>query len=197
MTINACKKGKRIELLVANWLKDNGCPSAHRTQQHNGAEGTSDVTAIVELPDWHIEVKGIQGASIPRSTLKNWSEQLKRDCPENLYPVLFHKANDKELVVILPAKSWAKLATPELVKTLRWTVAKEISVNPSEIFETFNKTENVYKLLNIGSNYTRPIIAYLSSDKDLLIFIEASFWLELVKEKINGSIPQETKISDS
>ncbi len=106
--VNACRKGKRVELQVANWLKASGVASARRTQQHNGAEGLSDVVANDELPHFHIEVKGTKTSKLPNSTLLNWSRQLIRDCPEGQIPVLFHQANGQELVgMMLLDTFWA------------------------------------------------------------------------------------------
>lgn len=54
---NSCNKGKVGERELANYLRSLGFTDARRTQQHNGAEGKSDVVCEDSLPGLHIECK--------------------------------------------------------------------------------------------------------------------------------------------
>lgn len=138
---NICKKGKRVELEVANWLKFMGATSARRTQQHNGLGGLSDVCAE-ELPNWHIEVKGTVSPLIPRAKIQAWYTQVIRDCPPSMWPVIIHKANNKDLIAILTQKSWEALSSG----LWEFLVTSGDSVNPSQILykkELENKIEGI------------------------------------------------------
>jgi len=140
--INVCKKGKQIERDLANFLKDRGCPSARRTEQHNGSEGLSDVVAD-ELSLWHIESKGIRNPKLPKSTLKKWMEQITKDCPRGLKPVIFVKSNNRRLIALF---------TITEIKSLRYAsgnfmVVAEESFNPTAYIEKALITEKVQKAL--------------------------------------------------
>lgn len=99
--INVCQKGKRVERELVTWLKSKGISSARRTRQYNG-EGLSDVVAMEDLPNFHIECKGVKAKYLTRTQINNWAEQLKRDCPTNLVPVLFCKRNNIDWIALCP-----------------------------------------------------------------------------------------------
>lgn len=107
MPINQCRKGKRVELELVHFLKDNGLASARRSEQHNGCEGLSDVL-VPELPHFHIESKGTKPSELPQSKLRDWIVQMDRDCPSNQIPVLFWKANGKEWTVLITHGNFAR-----------------------------------------------------------------------------------------
>lgn len=92
--INSRAKGGRVERLVVDWLKENGCPSARRSVQYCGRGGESADVLCDELSDWHIEVKGTASASVPRSHALKWYEQVKSDCPQGKKPILIHVPNN-------------------------------------------------------------------------------------------------------
>lgn len=89
---NSCVKGKVIEREAAHWFRGRGCLSAERTEQRDGL-GTSDVTIKVELPSFHIEVKGYKSPVLERSKLKKWCAKLATDCPVDKVPVLWFRPN--------------------------------------------------------------------------------------------------------
>lgn len=99
--VNAKQKGSRGERGLAEWLRECGCPSARRTQQYCGTEGTSDVT-VEELPEWHIEHKATKVAKIAPSMLAKWFSQVRTDCPAGKLPVIINTPNGRERVAILP-----------------------------------------------------------------------------------------------
>ncbi len=108
--INAIQKGKRVERVLVNWLKEHGILSARRTQQYSGNnDGPSDVIAPDELPSFHIECKATASKKIPLSTLKKWYAQLERDCPADKVAVLFHFANGIRPFVLIPALEFKKV----------------------------------------------------------------------------------------
>lgn len=96
------RKGKRVELEIANWLKTllPEC-KIHRTQQFCGSNGTSDIQGVGLVNNWHIESKATTQAKLDQSTLTKWINQVRTDNIENKRIVVFHKANNKELVAIL------------------------------------------------------------------------------------------------
>jgi len=102
MKINAKQKGSSGERALAEWLRDNGCPSARRTQQYCGTEGTSDVT-VTELFSWHIEHKATKSANIPPSKLAAWLQQVGTDCPAGKLPVIINTPNNRSRIAIIPA----------------------------------------------------------------------------------------------
>lgn len=102
--MNSKQKGSRGERELAQWLRDNGCASARRTQQYCGTEGTSDIT-VAELSDWHIEHKATKNAKIQPSMLKAWFKQVRTDCPTDKLPVIINTPDNRERVAILPLRT--------------------------------------------------------------------------------------------
>lgn len=101
--MNKREKGKRVERLIVNWLKERGVASAHRTQQYCGVSegGMSDIQAPTELPTWHLECKGTKNPTVPECILKEWDAQLARDCPAGKTPVILHKPNGHKLRALM------------------------------------------------------------------------------------------------
>lgn len=82
------------------WWRERGY-TGQRTQQHCGKAGDNDVD-IFELPNFHIESKGMKGSKLSKSTLLKWYEQLEADCPSHKYPFIQFTANGKEPLILLP-----------------------------------------------------------------------------------------------
>ena len=101
MTINSKQKGASGEREVARKLREYGFANARRSAQYCGANGDADV--IDALPGIHIEVKRVE-----RLSLYDALTQAKHDCHENK-PVVFHRRNNCEWVVIQPLKDWIEL----------------------------------------------------------------------------------------
>jgi len=100
MKINSKDKGARGERELANKLKEYGY-DCRRGQQYCGANGDADV---VGLDGVHIEVKRTE-----RLSLYDALAQAKHDAREGEMPVVMHRKNNCEWVVIQPLEDWIEL----------------------------------------------------------------------------------------
>lgn len=91
------EKGKRGERELARILREAGY-DARRGQQYCGAAGDADV---VGLPGIHLEVKRVE-----RFNLYDALSQAKGDARGDEMPVVVHRRNDCEWVVVQPLKQW-------------------------------------------------------------------------------------------
>ena len=181
--INSKDKGKRIELLVSNWLKDRGCLSARRSQQYNGIAGTSDVLAD-ELPNVHIECKGTTSPTIPRCLLTKentkkpgWILQVVRDCPKDRSWVIFFKANNHDLITIIDTNEFKLIADGNISPI---AVAGD-SFSPGLELTKANKIMSTIKNFNIAMGYayedSTPIVVYEVLEGFNIVAVEADVWL--------------------
>ena len=92
-------KGKRGEREVASLLRSYGY-DAHRGVQYKGGKDSPDV---VGLPKVHIEVKRTE-----RLDLYGALAQSKGDAGDDM-PIVVHRKNDCEWVVIQPLSDWIEL----------------------------------------------------------------------------------------
>lgn len=97
--MNSRNKGAVGERELANKLKEYGYDT-RRGQQFCGANGDADVVGLKGI---HIEVKRTE-----RLSLYDALTQAKHDCHENK-PVVFHRRNNCEWVVIQPLEDWIEL----------------------------------------------------------------------------------------
>lgn len=93
-------KGKRGERELASKLREYGY-EARRGVQYKGGEDSPDV---IGLPLIHIECKRTE-----RLDLYGSIDQSKRDSGENEMPVVMHRKNHCEWVVIQPLEDWINL----------------------------------------------------------------------------------------
>ena len=100
MKINSKDKGARGDRELANKLKEYGY-DCRRGQQYCGANGDADV---VGLDGVHIEVKRTE-----RLSLYDALAQAKHDAREGEMPVVMHRKNNCEWVVIQPLGDWIEL----------------------------------------------------------------------------------------
>ena len=93
--INSRRKGASGELELAKKLNDLlPGQNIRRTVQYNGkANGSS--ADLVGLPGYHIECK-----RTAKSTLYKWMDQAISDCNEGETPIVVHRANKHDWVVI-------------------------------------------------------------------------------------------------
>ena len=93
-------KGKRGERELASKLKEHGY-DCRRGQQYCGANGDADV---IGLPGIHIECKRVE-------TLRLYDalSQAKSDALPGEMPVVMHRKNNCEWVVIQPLMDWMEL----------------------------------------------------------------------------------------
>ena len=94
------EKGKRGEREVAKILKEHGW-DCHRGVQYKGGPDSPDV---IGLPGIHIEVKRSE-----RLNLYDDLSQSKADCDIFELPIVIHRRNDCEWVVIQPLSDWLEL----------------------------------------------------------------------------------------
>lgn len=94
--MNSRDKGKRGELELAHWLAERG-HDARRGQQFSGGDDSPDVVCP-SLAHIHIECKRTEAGN-PYV----WLAQAIRDAGPTKIPVVFHRRNDAEWVVVLRA----------------------------------------------------------------------------------------------
>lgn len=97
---NSRAKGAAGERELAKVLRAEGY-ECRRGQQFCAANGDADV---VGLPGVHIECKRVE-----RLDLYGALAQAKSDAPDGDMPVVIHRKNNCEWVVIQPLKDWIKL----------------------------------------------------------------------------------------
>lgn len=100
--MNSRQKGKRVERLWRDQLREAGFLKAFRGQQYCGAAGNADVVCP-ELPTLHFEVKGVQNLNV-----LNAMKQAINDCGEKT-PVVAHKKNGEPWLVTMLAADWLEL----------------------------------------------------------------------------------------
>lgn len=100
MAINSKQKGARGERELAQKLRELGFDS-RRGQQYCGANGDADVIGIEGV---HIECKRVESLSLYTALA-----QAKSDAKENEKPVIMHRKNNCEWVVIQPLADWIEM----------------------------------------------------------------------------------------
>lgn len=98
--MNSRDKGCRGERELANKLKEYGY-DCRRGQQYCGANGDADV---VGLDGVHIECKRTE-----RLSLYDALAQAKADAKDGEMPVVMHRKNHCEWVVVQPLEDWIEL----------------------------------------------------------------------------------------
>lgn len=92
-------KGKRGEREVAAFLRSQGYDARRGVQYHGG----QDSPDVIGLPGVHIEVKRTERFD-PYGALS----QSKGDAGSDM-PIVIHRRNDCEWVVVQPLKDWIEL----------------------------------------------------------------------------------------
>lgn len=174
---NARQKGKRVELDIVHWFKDNGILSAQRSQQFCGANDSADVQAKIELPSFHIESKGTKDKKLNRSTLRAWFNQLAKDCGP-LLPVLFHKANNCDIIGLIPTMTAVTLGIEALV--IR-PVSGD-SFTPIEHIEEQNLLSRVSKKLWANSQMLPMVVAFEIQPDEFFLAMNANLLLTEMKK---------------
>lgn len=98
--MNSRQKGARGERELANELKKHGY-ECRRGQQYCGANGDADV---VGLDGIHIECKRVE-----KLNLYDALNQAKADARPGELPVVIHRRNKCEWVVIQPLNDWMEV----------------------------------------------------------------------------------------
>ena len=99
--MNSNKKGKRGELEWVHWLKDHG-HEARRGVQYSGSSDSPDV--VSDLDNIHFEVKRTERLSIYKAF-----EQSDKDAGEDKIPVVVHRQNRKDWLVVMDARHWLRM----------------------------------------------------------------------------------------
>lgn len=106
--MNSRQKGARGERMWRDVLKAAGF-HARRGQQFSGSPDSPDVVSeSLELKPFHFEVK-----STETFNAYNAMEQAVRDDPEKV-PVVAHKRNHREWLVVMRAEDWLKMVKGEV-----------------------------------------------------------------------------------
>ena len=100
--INSRAKGCRGEREWRDMLRAEGY-EARRGQQFSGGTDSPDVICN-DLPNLHFEVKRTQSSSP-----YNWIDQATRDAGDNKLPIVAHKRNGKDWLVMMPAQVFFQL----------------------------------------------------------------------------------------
>ena len=100
--INSRRKGAAGEREFANLLRSHGI-HARRGQQFSGGPESPDVVA--DLPGFHFEVKRTE-----RLNLYDAMAQAIGDMKKGDIPVVAHRKNNEEWVVVLPAEDFMEMA---------------------------------------------------------------------------------------
>ena len=91
--MNSNLKGKTFEREIARYLREHGYTEARRGQQYKGGADSPDVIGI---KGYHIEAKRTE-----RFDLYGALEQSARDAANGEIPIVIHRKNGKQSVVIL------------------------------------------------------------------------------------------------
>lgn len=100
--INSKQKGKRGELELCQWLRENWGALARRSQQYKGTADSADVD-FPEMP-LHFECKRTESLSVYKAL-----DQAAADCGDKL-PVVAHRRSRRDWVFILNASDVLRLA---------------------------------------------------------------------------------------
>jgi Holliday junction resolvase len=99
-------KGKRGEREVAALMREYGF-EAVRGQQHSGSPDSPDVKH--NMMNFHVEVKRAE-----RFRLFEALAQARADAKPSDVPLVFHRMNNTEWVIIMSARDFLKLINEEL-----------------------------------------------------------------------------------
>lgn len=97
MAINSREKGKRGEREWASVCREEGFSGVRRGQQYSGIGGAD----CIGLPGIHQEVKRTN-----RLSLYDALGQAKRDAEEGEIPIVAHRKDHSDWVVIMDARDW-------------------------------------------------------------------------------------------
>lgn len=102
--MNSRQKGKVGELEWSAFLREHGYEGARRGQQFRGGGDSPDV---VGMPGFHNEVKRVEEKAA--GSIYDWMAQAVRDAAAGLVPVVAHRRNRKDWVVIIRAEDFLRL----------------------------------------------------------------------------------------
>ena len=94
------EKGKRGEREASNFFKYYGYETRRGVQYHGGPDSPD----VVGLPDMHIEVKRVESLQLYKALA-----QSKDDSDAAELPIVMHRKNNQDWVIIQPAEDWMLL----------------------------------------------------------------------------------------
>ena len=100
MKINSRNKGARGERELSSKLNEYGY-DCRRSVQYCGANGDADVIGLNGI---HIECKRVEALSLYKAL-----SQAKGDAKDGDMPVVMHRKNNCEWVVIQPLETWIEM----------------------------------------------------------------------------------------
>ncbi len=161
--MNSRQKGKRVERLWRDQLREAGFLKSFRGQQYCGAAGNADVVCP-ELPSIHFEVKGVQNLNVLAAMKQAIADSGAKT------PVVAHKKNGEPWLVTMLADDWLRLC-PEL---------------PSIHFEV-KGVQNLNVLAAMkqaiaDSGAKTPVVAHKKNGEPWLVTMLADDWLRLVRD---------------
>ena len=124
--VNSRQKGKRVERLWRDQLREAGFLKSFRGQQYCGAAGNADVVCP-ELPMLHFEVKGVQNLNVLAAMKQALADSGKKT------PVVAHKKNGEPWLVTMLAADWLRLVrdsdwvSPEAPATVQPAVNYDVT----------------------------------------------------------------------
>jgi hypothetical protein len=119
--VNSRQKGKRVERLWRDQLREAGFLKAFRGQQYCGAAGDADVVCP-ELPTIHFEVKGVQNLNV----LAAMKQAIADSAKSGRTPTVAHKKNGEPWLVTMLADDWLRL-----VKDSDWVSPADPQTSPA------------------------------------------------------------------
>jgi Holliday junction resolvase len=102
--INSRAKGARGERELAGFLTDQGFPAKRGVQFSQGRFGLTESDVVCDSLPLHIECKRVEAGN-PYV----WLAQAERDAKPGKIPVVFHKRNDHEWIVVLSAEKFIEI----------------------------------------------------------------------------------------
>tara|TARA_R100000655_G_scaffold71369_3_gene109776 strand:+ start:8109 stop:8447 length:339 start_codon:yes stop_codon:yes gene_type:complete len=108
--MNSNRKGKRGELCVVHFLKNEFGLDARRSQQYCGANNDADV--VGGFPNTHCEVKFVEALNLTKAM-----GQAVADCGDSI-PYVAHKKNRGDLLITVRASDLKEFCKA-VVKTIR------------------------------------------------------------------------------
>lgn len=94
------EKGKRGEREASNFFKEYGYDTKRGVQYHGGPDSPD----VAGLPDVHLEVKRVQALR-----LYDALSQSEADSGESEFPVVMHRKDREQWVIIQPIEDWMLL----------------------------------------------------------------------------------------
>lgn len=181
--MNINQRGKRIERELAQFLREQGFPTARRSEQYCGKAGDSDIL-VDDLPEWHIECKGTKNSVIERSRIEKWYDQVHTDAPDKL-KVIFTKCDHGEWVTLMAIADWFR-AFPELNEYhLGRKIFVEDSISFKDELERLDKKLSVrerFAMLGIHQPVTHHYIGYACAKEKIVMVLKGLEWCDRVRK---------------